>query len=611
MGVYEEFDNICFVDTLEHTAFCGKQMDLFALSVENTARIKRQNDKQISVIIGNPPYNAKQENFNDNNANRKYEQIDTRIKQTYIKEGTAQNQIVVYDMYTRFIRWATDRLNKNGIVAFITNSSFIDARTFDGFRKVVADEFSDIYLIDLGGNINGDKTGNIFNIRIGTAIILMIKKSIQNTIPCKIYYKNLFNLITVEEKKNFISNTKINQINFEHIIPDKRNNWINQTNNDFDELVPLIDKDVKAGKSEQAIFKLFSSGVKTQRDEWVYDFSKDNLEDKMRFAIDVYQQTLEDKDYPDKDKIKWDRELTKYFSKRISKEFLDSSIVKSSYRPYTSKYLYFDKHFNGMTYQWFNIWDRQDKDNLFIGFMGQSAGKPFSVIATDLILDLNCISPASGGTQCLPLYTYDKSGNRIENITDWGLKQFQNYYSKGEQPFAPTITKREIFYYVYAVLHNPQYREKYQQNLKRDFPRIPFYDNFCYLVAWGRQLMDLHLNYETVEPYQLKRIDIPSKNKKTPKVKLKADREKGIIILDTDTSLHGVPPEAWQYKLGNRSAIEWVLDQYKEKKPRDKTIAEKFNTYRFADYKEDVIELIQKVCTVSVETMKIIEQMNS
>ena len=627
MGVYEEFDNICFVDTLEHTAFCGKQMDLFALSVENTARIKRQNDKQISVIIGNPPYNAKQENFNDNNANRKYEQIDTRIKQTYIKEGTAQNQIVVYDMYTRFIRWATDRLNKNGIVAFITNSSFIDARTFDGFRKVVADEFSDIYLIDLGGNINGDKTGNIFNIRIGTAIILMIKKSIQNTIPCKIYYKNLFNLITVEEKKNFISNTKINQINFEHIIPDKRNNWINQTNNDFDELVPLIDKDVKAGKSEQAIFKLFSSGVKTQRDEWVYDFFKDNLEDKMRFAIDVYQQTLEDKDYPDKDKIKWDRELTKYFSKRISKEFLDSSIVKSSYRPYTSKYLYFDKHFNGMTYQWFNIWDRQDKDNLFIGFMGQSAGKPFSVIATDLILDLNCISPASGGTQCLPLYTYDKSGNRIENITDWGLKQFQNYYSKGEQPFAPTITKREIFYYVYAVLHNPQYKEKYQQNLKRDFPRIPFYDNFQQWVAWGRQLMDLHLDYETVEPYQLKRIDLSLKTspptplligegrktrrgEKIAKVKLKADREKGIIILDTDTSLHGVPPLAWQYKLGNRSAIEWVLDQYKEKKPRDKTIAEKFNTYRFADYKEDVIELIQKVCTVSIETMKIIEQMN-
>jgi predicted helicase len=144
MGEYEEFDNICFVDTLDHTSFYGKQMDLFALSVENTARIKRQNDKQISVIIGNPPYNAKQENFNDNNANRSYPEIDKRIKNTYIKYGTAQAQMAVYDMYTRFIRWATDRLNNNGIVAFITNSSFIDARTFDGFRKIVADEFSDI-----------------------------------------------------------------------------------------------------------------------------------------------------------------------------------------------------------------------------------------------------------------------------------------------------------------------------------------------------------------------------------------------------------------------------------------------------------------------------------
>ena len=606
MGQYEEFDNICFVDTLEHTAICGKQMDLFALSGENTARIKRQNDKQISVIIGNPPYNAKQENFNDNNANRAYPEIDKRIKQTYIKAGTAQNQIAVYDMYTRFIRWASDRIDE-GIICFITNSSFLDSRAFDGMRKCIQDEFSYAYFIDLGGNVRAisGKDGifisekhTIFGVSAMTGIVICFLVKEKSNNKSQIFYSNPFHVHELRDTKiSYLANNKFQQFPFDHIIPDKRNNWINQTNNDFDELVPLIDKDVKAGKSEQAIFRLFSSGVKTQRDEWVYDFSRDNLEDKMRFAIDVYQQTLKDKDYCDKDKIKWDRELTKYLSKRISKEFSDSSIVKSSYRPYTSKYLYFDKHFNGMTYQWFNIWNSQDRDNEYIVIPGLSSPKNFFNLASKYTIDLNCL-PA--GCQCLPLYSYDKSGNRVENITDWGLKQFQNHYEND------AITKQEIFHYVYAVLHNPQYREKYQQNLKRDFPRIPFYDNFQQWVAWGRQLMDLHINYETVEPYQLKRIDIPSENQKTPKVKLKADREKGIIVLDTDTSLHGVPPEAWQYKLGNRSAIEWVLDQYKEKKPRDKTIAEKFNNYRFADYKEEVIDLLQKVCHVSVETIKII-----
>lgn len=329
----------------------------------------------------------------------------------------------------------------------------------------------------------------------------------------------------------------------------------------------------------------------------------------MKFVIDIYQQTLNDKNYPNRDKIKWDRELKRYAERKIDKEFLDSSVVKSIYRPYTSKYLYFDQHFIAMTGQWFNIWNRCNENNYYISMSGIGGSKPFQSLATNQITCYDFVEK----TQCLPLYSYDKSGNRIENITDWGLKQFQNYYCTGEQPFAPTITKQEIFYYVYAVLHNPEYKTKYEQNLKREFPRIPFYDNFHQWVTWGKQLMDLHINYETVEPYKLKRIDIPlvsNTDKSSPKVKLKADKDKGIITLDTDTSLHGVPAKAWEYKLGNRSAIEWILDQYKEKKPKDKTIAEKFNNYRFADYKESVIDLIQRVCHVSVETMKIIAQMN-
>ncbi|WP_442936414.1 type ISP restriction/modification enzyme [Nostoc sp.] len=252
-----------------------------------------------------------------------------------------------------------------------------------------------------------------------------------------------------------------------------------------------------------------------------------------------------------------------------------------------------------MTYQWFDIFNHIDLENKYIVIPGLASPKNFHSLASKNIIDLNCL-PA--GCQCLPLYRYDKDGNRIDNITDWGLAQFQTHYGDS------TIIKLDIFHYTYAVLHNPGYRTKYEINLKREFPCIPFYDDFHQWVNWGKQLMDLHINYETVQPYFLKRIDLPLAKNRTPKAKLKADAVNGTIILDDVTTLEDVPKIAWEYRLGNRCALEWILDQYKEKKPKDPTIAEKFNTYRFADYKEQVIDLLQRVCTVSVETMQIIQQ---
>ncbi|WP_017651774.1 type ISP restriction/modification enzyme [Fortiea contorta] len=620
MGVYDEFAHICFVDSLEHTSFEGKQLDLFAMSVENTERIKRQNETDISVIIGNPPYNARQENFNDKNANRVYPEVDKRIKETYIKHGTAQNQIVLYDMYVRFMRWASDRLSQNGIVALITNSSFIDSRTFDGFRKVVSEEFSDIYIIDLGGNIRrGDKSGSVFGVKVGTAISFLVKKrkvwaeasSDQNfprernnsKVKSKIFYSNIAE-DSAEAKLNFLAKTPFQQMSFAHIQPDDRNNWINLSDNDFEHLIPVITKDVKAGIGEQAIFKLFSRGVATQRDEWVYDFSKSQLENRMKFFVDVYERRRRTSEELGFD-IKWDMDLNKYLERGINKKFDAGSIVESIYRPFTKKYLYFDKHFNGRTYQLPSIFPNPDTENQIIGFMGQSEDKPFTVISANSVVDLNAVSPASGGTQCLPLYRYDKEGNRIDNITDWGLSQFQNHYQDA------TITKLDIFHYTYAVLHNPTYRSKYEVNLKRGFPRLPFYADFHQWVSWGEKLMNLHINYETVTPYNLTRVDLPwepDKNK-TPKAKLKADKNQATLIIDDVTTLKNVPQTAWKYHLGNRCALEWILDQYKEKTPKDPTIAAKFSTYRFADYKEQVIDLLCRVCTVSVETIEIIQQM--
>jgi predicted helicase len=582
--------------------------------LENTERIKRQNDRTISVIIGNPPYNANQQNENDNNANRDYPAIDKLIKESYVKYSNAQ-KTKVYDPYIRFLRWATNRLNHNGIIAFITNSSFINAKAFDGFRKAVADEFSNIYIIDLGGDvrsnpkISGTKH-NVFGIQAGVAISFLIKKNVKRDTPCLIYYTNRPDLETAEEKLKFIAFNKIEKIPFTRITPDVNNNWINIDDTDFNTLLPLANKETKSDQDERAVFKLFSFGVSTNRDEWVYDNNFNNLISKIQFFTKIYNNQIQIGKSSQKNSvesldnsIKWSESLKSNLYNQNLVQFDDKKIIKLTYRPYYNLF-YYSEHIlsdrlTSIHNQLYGTDFHQKNLTICLTIHEQV---PFVVQATDYLFDAGL---GSRGTQGLPLYRYDKQGNRIDNITDWGLKQIQTHYQN------ETITKIDIFHYTYSVLHNPEYRRKYELNLKREFPRLPYYENFQKWVNWGKQLMELHINYETVTPYQLTRVDIPLKdNQKTIKVKLKADKNQGVIILDDITTLTGVPDIAWEYMLGNRSALEWILDQYKEKKPKDTTIAEKFNNYRFADYKEQVIELLMRVCTVSVETMKIIKEMS-
>jgi predicted helicase len=584
------------------------------LSIENTERIKRQNDREISVILGNPPYNANQVNENDNNKNRQYPAIDKLIKDTYVKQSKAQ-KTKVYDMYSRFFRWGTSRLNNNGVLAFITNSSFINARTFDGFRKVVAEEFSVIYIIDLGGDVrvNPKLSGtkhNVFGIQTGVALTFMVKRENNTHCPCKIFYYRRPEFETAESKLKFLAETKLDNIPFEHISPDKNHNWINIASNDFESLLTLADKETKSAKSqnsEKAVFRLYSNGVVTNRDEWVYDFSKDNLQKKVTFFAKIYNNLLETQNFSFPAIIKWSRDIKKEFTRKKAIKARADDFQVSLYRPFVKINYYSEDNLSDLiTSNHYDIFGKQlDKPNIQICFLGIISSYQIATLASDKLIDLCLLKQGNGGTQCLPLYSYTSDGKRIDNITNWGLKQFQTHYRDS------TITKENIFYYTYAVLHNPHYRQKYELNLKREFPRLPFYQDFHQWVNWGKQLMDLHINYESVPHYLLKRLDlpIPENSKRAPKSKLKADKTKGIITLDDVTTLEGIPKEAWDYKLGNRSALEWILDQYKEKKPKDPTIAAKFNTYRFADYKEQVIDLLQRVCTVSVETMRITQAM--
>ena len=628
MGEYEEFKSLCFVDTLDNVsglrAARGSQHDLFgAVSEENVARIARQNERRISVVIGNPPYNANQVNENDNNRNRTYPEVDRRIKATYLAASTAQ-KTKLYDMYVRFVRWASDRIEENGVVAFATNRSFLDRHGFDGFRKVVAEEFSDIYVIDLGGDVRADPrlsgtTHNVFGIQTGVAVSLMVKRL--NAKGCRIRYVSRPSLETAEEKLAYISQTKLDQIGFDEIQPTARHAWLGESQAEFQKLLPITDKKTKATKiaaQEQAIFKLYSLGINTARDEWVYGDEATNLSAKIQFFINSYEETRylarqeSDrklfKDFPFK--IKWSRDLKDRLLTDLNEAFNPSLIRLASYRPFCDKFIYASQLYVDRLGA-MDVFFPSQGQNIAICFSHVASRTNYCVLATNGIADLH-FGAAVDIYQQVPRYRY-LGENRIDNITDWALERFRRHYLAHGPMAKRPVTKDGLFAYVYAVLHDPIYREVYAQDLKREFPRVPFHADFWRWAGWGEALLALHLGYKTAEPWPLKRIDVPDERSRraglTPRPLLKADKAAGVIVLDSETQLSGVPPKAWDYRLGNRTALEWVLDQHKERRPKDPTVREKFNTYRFADHKEKVIDLLMRVTRVSVETVAIVEAM--
>ena len=636
MGEYEEFPGICFVDTLDNMDFDGGvgQGGFFgAWSAENVERIKRQNKRDISVIIGNPPYNANQKNANENNENRKYPDVDARIKETYVAASTAQ-KTKLYDMYARFIRWSSDRLGDKGILAFVTNSSFIHARGYDGFRKVVAEEFNALYVFDMKGASRGGTNEqtmrqgeNVFGVRVGIAIWFFVKQ--KKKIGSDIFYCEIPDYMSAADKLAFLMQTKtLDMDNFFHIIPDENNNWINQTDNNFHELMLLADKKFKHTKDPVSgvIFKLFSLGIVSSRDDWVYDFNVKNLIKKVKFFCDFYtterkRLLIENKsrkgdiykkimNWPKTGKtpladwvrrdIKWTSELEFHLSQNHILKFNEKKIINSLYHPFVVKKMYYDNIITHRRYQMPKIFPNGTANENKVICFSISNRMPFTVLAAKEMPSLGLfIEPA----QCLPLYRYTEDHRKISNINPASVDKFKNYYGDNK------ISAEDIFHYTYAVLHHPAYRQKYHNNLMLEFPRLPFYADFRQWATWGKKLMHLHINFADIKPHKLRRVD--DNAVKYPLVKLKADKAAGAIVMDTKTSLLDIPPEAWDYQLGNYSALEWVLNQHREKKIRDATVSAKFNAYRFADYKESAIELLAKVTAVSVETIKIIKAMES
>jgi predicted helicase len=605
-GQFAEFENLCFVDTLDNVdalgIHSGHQFDLLGtLSDENIERIKRQNRRKISVIIGNPPYNANQQNENDNNKNRAYAHIDQRIKNTYIRASTAQ-KTKLYDMYVRFLRWASDRLGDDGIVAFVSNSSFLHKNSFDGVRAVLERDFNELWAIDLKGDARSSgearrrQGGNVFGdqIKVGVAVYILVKK--KGARGFGLHYDSIDDYRGADDKIAFLSEP-FGSRRVTTVKPDAAHTWLDQATEDSAGL-PLADKQTKGASGtsrDRAIFKLYSLGISTNRDDWLYGRSADDVAMKAKALISTYDK-ISPKTVAFPGAIKWSRNLKRRLAQGRREAFDPHRIVSASYRPFSPRWFYQSQLFvdePGMAASLFP----EGSTNLGICFSDIGSRTNYCVLAINGIADLH-FGAAVDAYQQVTRYRYTKSGERIDNITDWVLNKFVARYGK------KGVTKDAIFHYVYAVLHDSIYRETYALNLKREFPRIPFYPDFAQWVAWGETLMAMHIGYEDITPWPVERIDTPSKRAEGthPKPILKSHPDQGLVVVDPDTQITGIPPEAWSYRLGNRSAIDWVLDQHKEKTPRDPTIREKFNTYRFADYKESMITLLAKVVRVSVDT---------
>ncbi len=641
-GQYLEFPNLSFVDTLDNMDWQGAgasggavtrqaAFNLGGLSEENWIRVQEQNEQPISVIIGNPPYNANQQNENDNNKNRQYPEIDRRIRDTYIAASTAQ-KTKQYDMYKRFIRWASDRLADDGVIGFITNRAYLDTRQDDGFRQLAAQEFTDIYVLDLGSDVRRNPkisgtTHNVFGIQTGVAIAFFVREKARLG-GCGIHYARREDAELAIDKLAYLRTADLDGIAFENVTPDAKSYWLDQSDSGFGELIPLANRETKLAKTvtdEQAVFRLYSMGVVTNRDEWVYDFDPDLLDSKVRSFINEYEESRAEHGGKNVDdsalgtNIKWTRDLKRQLRSDLPNIFERTQVRQTLSRPFVGKYLYFNQNLNEMQYQLPEVFPNGAKDeNQAICFCVN--GKHFYTLAADGVFDLHF----TGDTQCLPLYRYTPDGQRVSNITQWGLRRFRDHYGDD------AITAEDIFAYTYAMLHDPAYRQRYEIDLRREFPCVYFQDDFHWWAGMGRDLLDLHLGFETAEPWPLERQDAGANNHSPPspppgtaggnvrathasppRTILRADKERNLITLDDHTTLSGIPPEAWQYQLGSRSALEWVLDQYKERKPRDPTIRERFNTYRFADHKDRVIDLLTRVTTVSVQTVRIVDELHA
>ena len=618
MGRYAPFKHICFVDTFDTFGLMdapNQTGEFTFLTAENTQRVQEQKKTPMFVVIGNPPYNASQANENDNNKNRPHEAVDNRVRATYAAASNAQLKNKLYDPYVKGIRWASDKIGPEGIIAFITNNSFLDAEMFDGMRQCLTEEFDTLYLLNLGGNIRKGQPGdsNVFGIQVGVSINFLVKTGQPREGKARILYTDEAAALPKERTFQFLGDcAHVGNVTWRELQPNARQMWLTEgLRDDFETFLPMGTKTAKAAKGdvEGALFKTYSLGVVTSRDAWVYHFKEAALQENMTRMIAFYnaevgrwegradrQLAVNDFVNTDRRKIKWTDRLKAELKKGEQVTFSPEKIRASLYRPFTKSHLYFDRLMNQRVYVMPSIFptSETERENQVICVSGIASNKPFQTLLVDKIPCIDLLEK----TQCFPFYIYDEDGtNRRENITDWALSQFRAHYADD------TLTKWDIFHYNYAVLHHPEYRERYQVNLKHDLPHLPFAPEFWTFVNIGRALADLHVNYETLDVLP-NLIETPPLNWRVEKMTLSKDKTQ--LRYNESLTVVDIPAEVFDYRLGNRSALEWVIDRYRVREdPHGSGIVADPNRAD-AQY---IVRLIGQVMHVSVDTVRLVGEL--
>ena len=653
---YVPFDGMVLADTFQ---IGESKSDLEEVMFpENNKRVKKLTETPIQVVIGNPPYSAGQDSENEGNKNLKYDYLDQRIRETYAEKSNAGLLMNLYDSYIRAIRWATDRIKDKGIICYVTNNSFIDKNSMDGFRASLSDEFSSIYVFNLRGGIRGmskelaKKEGqNVFDIMTGVAVFIFVKNPEQQS-PCEIYYHDIGDSLNRAEKLEKISSAiSIDGLKWDRLNPNDSHDWINQRDPAFSKFISIGNK---SDTSEESIFNNYSLGVVTNRDSWAYNFSSKKLSSNMKSMIDFYnEQVTEFKKATEKDKfpsaierqkivekfidtdpkkISWTRAIKNTLGRYTAHSYRKDALVKSVYRPFCKLNMYFDRTFNEMVYQMPKIFPNNELENLAICVPNTGARRPFTALMVNKLPDLNL---QDAGAQSFPLFTYEKveeeshsedlfavkvekerfgGYTRNENISDLTLEKFRKAYegSKGK-----SITKEDIFYYVYGIFHSPEYKKRFDSDLKKMLPRIPLAKDFWVFSKAGRELSNWHVNYESVEPYDLiqdgeiglgdsKLFEITKVH--FPKVNGKEDRT--TIIYNNRIKLGGIPLEAYEYVVNGKSALEWVMERYQVSLDKDSGITNNPNEWCLeAEDPEYILNLIKRLVRVSVESVKIIDSL--
>ncbi len=644
---YQPFNGMVLTDTFQ---LYEQERDMIAdLLPDNSKKRTAQKERDITVVIGNPPYSAGQGSANDNAANVAYANLDQRIERTYAAATNTTNKNSLYDSYIRAFRWASDRIGDEGVIGFVTNAGWIDGNATDGLRKCLKDEFSSAYVFHLRGNARtkGEERrkekGNVFGegSRTPIAITILVKNKSSDQ-HGQIYFHDIGDYLDQKQKLGIIQQFGSIKGISEHpgwqlITPDEDNDWVNQGEKSFARFLPLGNK-----KSDDpiALFGNYSRGLATGRDAWCYNFNKNKLIEQMsaltanynheiiRFAEEGFDLSDKSQLNFDPAQISWNRGLLDDFRKGRHHKVDRNRVYQSLYRPFCKCNSYFDRPLNDMVYQNYKIFPEPDTQNLVIAVTGLGAGVPFACFMTDVIPNLHTMDTG----QCFPLKLYEQHegdadglfANEAEDglretdaITDEGLQHFLDAYP-GE-----SFSKEDLFYYVYGLLHSTDYRDRFANNLSKELPRIPAVKRFEDFMAFskaGRKLSKFHVDYESVDPYQVsfKEGDLRLVSSGDPKAFYRVEKmkfagkrpnlDKTTVIYNNNITMQNVPLEAYDYVVNGKPALEWVMDRQCVSTDKKSGITNDANDYANETMNNPAypLELFQRVITVSLETMKIV-----